>query len=289
MGAYKRNGSWMTGTDPNQFDRYLSGELLYGDDFTAAQMEQWYTDEKKAYANLGAKDASNYGYHYHALNRLHGFDHLPRRKFDKALGFGSAYGEELLPVISRLGTITIVDPSEAFKSDKIHGVRAIYKRPKLDGQLPIRDDEFDLICCFGVLHHIPNVSFVVSELARVLKPGGYLLIREPIVSMGDWRFLRPGLTKRERGIPVSILRRLSTASGLTLERWSLCDFSVTPHILGKFRRDVFNSPLLVLIDSLLSRAFAWNVNYHPRNNIQRFRPSSAFLILRKPSDKSDLD
>jgi hypothetical protein len=50
------------------------------------------------------------------------------------------------------------------------------------------------------------------------------------------------------------------------------------------RRDVHNSVTIVAVDALLSRAFAWNVNYHPRNVFDLFRPSSAFF-LRKCSSQ----
>jgi ubiquinone/menaquinone biosynthesis C-methylase UbiE len=40
------------------------------------------------------------------------------------------------------------------------------------------DLSFDHILCWGVLMHIPDVERVVSELARVLKPGGSLIISE---------------------------------------------------------------------------------------------------------------
>lgn len=44
--------------------------------------------------------------------------------------------------------------------------------------LPFADDEFDFVCCSGVLHHTPGVERGLSELWRVLKPGGelYLLL-----------------------------------------------------------------------------------------------------------------
>jgi ubiquinone/menaquinone biosynthesis C-methylase UbiE len=37
---------------------------------------------------------------------------------------------------------------------------------------------FDYVLCWGVLMHIPDVGQAVSELARVLKPGGSLIISE---------------------------------------------------------------------------------------------------------------
>jgi ubiquinone/menaquinone biosynthesis C-methylase UbiE len=42
--------------------------------------------------------------------------------------------------------------------------------------LPFPDATFDAIYSFGVLHHIPDIKAAVSEIYRVLKPGGELLV-----------------------------------------------------------------------------------------------------------------
>jgi SAM-dependent methyltransferase len=263
-------------------DRYLNGEMLFGDDFDGAQLAEWYADEAEGYANLGAKEASQYRYEYHAWNRLLGYDRLPNSTFERVLGFGSAYGDELLPIISRIKNITIVDPSGAFVREAVHGVPATYVKPAPSGALPFPDGFFDLITCFAVLHHVPNVTAVVKELARTLKPGGFMLAREPIVSMGDWRQPRRGLTKRERGIPLGILERIVQGSGLRIVRRTLCGFPVTERLLRLVYRDVYNSPVAVRIDAAVSSLFRWNVNYHPRTLLQRFRPTSAYLVLQRP-------
>ena len=47
--------------------------------------------------------------------------------------------------------------------------------------LPLRANTFDLITCFDVLYHqsVVNDAQAISEMVRVLKTGGWLLIREP--------------------------------------------------------------------------------------------------------------
>lgn len=262
-------------------DRYFSGEALYGDDFDSEQIAEWYADEAEGYAGLGARDRTRYEYEYHALNSLHAFRYLQAPEYRSVLGFGSAYGEELLPILPRARQLTIVDPSDAFISREIHGVPVTYVKPQPSGVLPFGDEQFDLITCFGVLHHVPNVSFVMKELARTTRKGGTVLIREPIVSMGDWRQPRTGLTKRERGIPLHLLHSMAQAAGLVTAHSSVCNFPPAEKLLRRVRRDIYNSELMTRVDALLSRAFAWNVNYHPRNFIQLFRPTSAFLVLHR--------
>ena len=265
----------------DNIDIYLEGKLLYGDDFSASQIAEWYADEKEGYADLGAKDAATYKYGYHAWNTYHAYRHLRSEAFPHVMGFGSAYGDELLPIISKIGKITIVD-THSFVRESVHGVPARYIKPTPNGSLPLEDDAFDLITRLGVLHHIANVSFVVSELARTLKPGGYIVVREPIVSMGDWRKPRRGSTKRERGIPIHLLDTIVRDSGLVVNRKSLCAFPLTPRMFRMLRSGVYNSSIATKVDALLSAAFAWNVNYHARNALQRLRPTSVFLILEKP-------
>jgi ubiquinone/menaquinone biosynthesis C-methylase UbiE len=44
--------------------------------------------------------------------------------------------------------------------------------------LSFEDDSFDLVLCWGVLMHIPQLEIALSELARIVKPGGVLMIGE---------------------------------------------------------------------------------------------------------------
>ncbi|MCI3922719.1 hypothetical protein MO973_21025 [Paenibacillus sp. TRM 82003] len=78
-------------------------------------MEEWFADEKEGYADLGSKNKHTYTYGYHALNARYGFQYLDQSKSGlSALGFGSAYGDELNPLIDKLLSISIVDPSDGF-------------------------------------------------------------------------------------------------------------------------------------------------------------------------------
>lgn len=266
-------------------EAYLSGEQLYGNDFDFEQIKKWYEEEAEGYANLGSSDKANYDYAYHEINKIHGFKYLPKdRQFEHALGFGSAYGYELLPVLDKISKMTIIEPSDNLVSEQLGHLKPIYVKPKIEGDLPFNNDEFDLITCLGVLHHIPNVSFVLNELIRVLKPGGYLLLREPIISMGDWRHPRPGLTKHERGIPVAIFDKTLNEAGVKVISKNYC-FTMTSFIqrtIGKaIKGPIFKHKPYAAIDKLMSKLTKGNLHYHATSPLQRIAPTAVYYVISK--------
>lgn len=265
----------------NDIESYLSGDRLYGDDLSLEEIRTWYADEEEGYANLGAGDSTQYSYVYHALNWYHAFRKVKTTNRMEILGFGSAYGEELQPLLNRAKSVTIVDPSDAFRRDEIHGVPCRYVKPLPSGVLEFEDASFDMVTAFGVLHHVPNVSFVMSEISRVTRSGGIFLLREPVVSMGDWRFPRAGLTKHERGIPLHLMQSIIHKSGFHIRSESLCVFPPLRTIFKTIKPDIYNSRILTILDAWASRAFAWNLSYHPRNSWKKVRPSAAFYVLEK--------
>ncbi len=51
-----------------------------------------------------------------------------------------------------------------------------------DGKtLPFENDTFDSILCSQVFEHIPNLDEIITEIHRILKPGGYVLLTAPFV------------------------------------------------------------------------------------------------------------
>jgi SAM-dependent methyltransferase len=259
-------------------NEYLSGKYLHGDDFTAEQIAEWFEDEREGYFDLEHSGAfsGEYAYGYHARNKRHGFRYLPDSLFSEVLGVGSAYGDELMPILERCGKVTILEPADGFQNDKF-----TYVKPLPSGRFPFEDNSFDLITCLSVLHHIPNVSFVIDEIARVLRPGGYVLLTEPTHSMGDWNHPRRGLTRRERGIPAAILRRILVESGFTTVRETRCHFSLTSRLIHITRDSPFNHGWAVRMDELISWMPFWPTSYHPPTWLHKIKPCALFFVLTK--------
>jgi len=132
------------------------------------------------------------------------------------------------------------------------------------------------------LHHIPRVSYAIQEMVRVLKSEGYLILNEPTISMGDWRERRSGLTPRERGVPFHLLRRFVRDQGLEVIREARCMFAPLVKMSTLVWRAAYNSHSYVILDWLLSRLPFWSMRYHSESLVHKFRPVSAFLVLRKP-------
>ena len=263
---------------------YLSGTKLYGDDFTIDEINEWFADEAEGYANLGAKVKKEYNYLYHEINKQHGFKYIRGRTFKEALGVGSAYGNEFKPISDNIQRITILDPSDAFADVKeILGTPCDYIKPSPDGNMPFKSNQFDLITSFGVMHHIPNVTHVISECYRCLDHGGIMLFREPILSLGDWTKPRTGLTKRERGIPLNILNEMMLNTGFEIMHKSFCNFPSLPQLSNKIGVSAYNNYFMTMLDKLICKAFSWNIKYHRTKPYEKIAPGSVFYVLKKPT------
>src|SRR5439155_1986306 len=68
-------------------------------------------------------------------------------------------------------------------------------------KLPFGDDSFDAVCCISVLEHTSNYAEILDEFARVLRPGGLLVLSFDLSL--DGRFELP------RAVAADLLSELS--------------------------------------------------------------------------------
>lgn len=71
-----------------------------------------------------------------------------------------------------------IETAQQIAREKGFGASCHYSVAKGE-TLPFADDTFDMVTCQTVLIHVPDVKKVVSEMLRVLKPGGLLAVVEP--------------------------------------------------------------------------------------------------------------
>ena len=264
-------------------DNYFNGKELYGDDFSIEQIKTWWKEEEEAYANMCGVSLENKSYKDDFSNKLYGFKYISKNiLFKKTLGLGSSWGYEFLPIIEKIEELYIIEASSQTISEKLGHIKPAYSKPEISGAISFPNDSFDLICAFSVLHHIPNVSFVLTELLRVLKPGGFLLLREPVITMGDWREERLGLTKNERGIPEKLFTNILKQQNIEIVKKHYLS-AMTPFFKRTFKNTTFfDSNTYCLIDKYLSKLLAFNIHYHAKSKIERCAPQEVYYVLRKP-------
>ena len=101
--------------------------------------------------------------------------------------------------------------------------------------MPFRDSEFDAIWTIWVLEHIPNPEAALSEMRRVLKPGGMLLLA-PAWNCDAWAAdgyaVRPysdfGIAGKliKASVPIRDSRAFRTASLLSIRALRMISFRV---------------------------------------------------------------
>ncbi len=69
--------------------------------------------------------------------------------------------------------------------------------------LSFPNDHFDLVLCWGVLMHIPNAERAIAELARVAKPGSFLVLEEINQRAPEARMMRMGWSALKKSITIN--------------------------------------------------------------------------------------
>jgi ubiquinone/menaquinone biosynthesis C-methylase UbiE len=95
------------------------------------------------------------------------------------LGCNNGYGASILARTCR--EVHAVDVSSAAIDDAVgrFGDLGIVFRQVDGGRLPFADAAFDAVVSFQVIEHVDDVDTYLSEIARVLKPGGRALFTTP--------------------------------------------------------------------------------------------------------------
>jgi SAM-dependent methyltransferase len=99
-------------------------------------------------------------------------------------------------------------------------------------RLPLRDGVFDCVVMSGGIHHVNDRHRLFAEVARILRPGGALVWREPVSDFFVWRWLRTLIYRAAPGLDAETERPLTydgtvpklAGAGLHLVSWRPCGF-----------------------------------------------------------------
>jgi SAM-dependent methyltransferase len=145
----------------------------------------------------------------------------PLRGDEHVLDSGCGAGGFAFAVAPFVGSVVGVDTSEELVAAGASRAPANCRLLVGDATaLPFEFGSFDLAGCVRVLHHVRRPELVVSELARVTKPGGRILVADqlgavdPVASMGLDRFERARDPSHQRLLPDQDLRSLFDANDL---------------------------------------------------------------------------
>ena len=104
-------------------------------------------------------------------------------KITTFLDFGCGNAEITKEIAATYGIKNVIGvdvyPESEFKGDSV-----TYKQVK-DNKIDIPNQSIELITCFMSIHHFEDFTKMMSEICRVLKPGGFLFFREHDVGKGD--------------------------------------------------------------------------------------------------------
>jgi SAM-dependent methyltransferase len=166
---------------------------------------------------------------------------LDGRRFERAADVGGGFGRLCLVLADFADHVTLAEPSRQ-QLDLADGFLAghpeIERRLMRADELEFEDGSLDLVTMIRVMHHLPEPGAALAEIARVLKPGGTLVLevanyaharnrvrhlvrgrrlpREPVD-------IRSAAVRREGGIPFvnhhprTVIGQLA-AAGLDVER-----------------------------------------------------------------------
>jgi len=192
-----------------------------------AKGDQWWDPDSSFQQTRAFLNPVRVGYAKSAF--LGGLRIDPRGK--KALEIGCG-GGILCEEIARMGFETTgIDPSEpslraAIEHARIGGLDIQYQTGSGES-LPFADRAFDAVFCCDVLEHVRDLPGVISEVSRVLKPGGGFcydtfnrtwLSRLAAIKIGQewkrWAFMPPRIHAFKMFIKPAEMKRLLRRNGL---------------------------------------------------------------------------
>ena len=189
---------------------------------------------------------------------------LPMKAGDKVLELGSGLGLLGKAVKDEVdGDLEYFGIELAFNSAESSLSHGLIESQASTVDLPYPKDTFDKVISTDVLEHIPDANHVISEIQRVLKPGGsaFLVIADP--SEGRFRNVSDHIDRTGGKSDVEYWERLFEQNKLVLLRENS----------NKYRqqdwRKIFNLPFLIRLKDKPGFACAFNPVNRPGTYVVR--------------------
>ena len=105
---------------------------------------------------------------------------LARESYGRVLDVGCGDGTVAAALAQRDAQVTGLDPAPtALDRARAAHPELEFVGPAPDGRLPFPDASFDAVTCVNVLQHVADTQALLSEVRRVLVPGGLLVVAVP--------------------------------------------------------------------------------------------------------------
>ena len=136
---------------------------------------------------------------------------------------GTGTGHILIPLARVVNKAIGIDQAQemlelARHNAKVEGLNNVELREGVIESLPCHDQEVDAAFASLVLHHAPDPSLAIVELARIIKPGGTVCIIDLQSHNEEW--MRTELAHNWLGFEEDDIRRWFSKAGLTPVRWA---------------------------------------------------------------------
>jgi SAM-dependent methyltransferase len=205
----------------------------------------------------------------------------------RILNVGSGTGGTV-QVLAERGSVLNIDRSEeAVRLMRENGYEAF----QMDGShTPLRDGQFDLVAALDVLEHISEDDVALAEWARLLNPGGHILLTVPAyqwlwsghdVSLGHFRrYSAKPLQKlvRAAGFEVRKCSYAITFSFFLIVVFRFCQRVFRPHVQTSSYVELPGVLNTLFIGLLRIEAFLLETCSFPFG-------SSILVVARKPATK----
>ncbi|MDP1632434.1 MAG: class I SAM-dependent methyltransferase [Caulobacter sp.] len=149
--------------------------------------------------------------------------HLPDRRPLTVVDLGCGVGR-LTPALAETfgGPVHGVEPSARMREIAVAtaGHPGVDYRAGEAARIPLEDASVDAVLMFLSFHHVPDRAAAAAEIARVLRPGGRVLVRSPFadrMTAGWWQqFFPRALAIEKQMFPTLVeVTAVFAAAGLT--------------------------------------------------------------------------